>query len=873
MGNGVYPGESDCKNLWGCFKFVMCYGVRAGGGVGEFLKLTIGPRWLIDAMFFVILVVMLLNIIFGIIIDTFSSLRAEKNERMEDTVGVCFICGINDQVFDRASDEPDGFKTHIKLDHNMWNYLYFIFMLWEQDKDDDDGLEQYVRRAIDAHEITWFPLNKALRLEQAATEEEITLREISSEIHAFEDALEKKIVQFQSEMSLLLDTVSQATKLEHAKGNVKDGIAGFIRKSLIVIPANEDGAELSEIGAGSTLLDTIDEDGAALEDGSVAEDSQASGRGLGIVHEGGSDEDEDSDFEGEGEADEVLQRNTQNNSALGLEERGAADNISEPPPSQPAPFPGSEIQVNSMMGGEPVMIREASDRFWGITNSVPSTPASTSTTGRPSMGEPQASYRLTARPETAVEPILEEGHAEVDGAASGGNSRKLAESSEFDALHAAEGYSEEQGAEMVPVTAWDAPPTEGSRPATRSEDVRPDTAATQLSPSATAATAGTRSGTGTGTDSGTDGLTLPSAELAEPAAEVEAEASPVEGDLSVRSVNAAADTTVTDQDDIRRDTSVQETDAPAAREDDTAESTEQFGDAVEEEILPSGPQAPHGEESAPQQDSSITEEALAESMIDGDSVGEGSAFEPEVLSPDAAHVEYLAGDSFRVAHLSDHGSVGAASELHEASTAEDSVAHAEDGAGESDPAVELHHSADEQQQQDLTGPPADELGVAADGEHSSAQAPDDFADDSLTLAGPEDSLVSVQPEASVITDVPVASEPLALEALTEVAEPERAHTPAAEVTEEAVRVEEGNHDTAAADEEVHGASVPQDHTAEPASQQEEPSPVVAEEHTASPRAEGHAQPAEPEPEPNTAAPAGTDDNVDFDALDSDMNGD
>jgi inositol 1,4,5-triphosphate receptor type 3 len=72
----------------------------------------------------------------------------EKLERNRDTLEVCFICGINKQVFDRASDEPEGFKTHIKVDHNMWNYLYFIFMLWEQDKDDDDGLEQYVRRAI-----------------------------------------------------------------------------------------------------------------------------------------------------------------------------------------------------------------------------------------------------------------------------------------------------------------------------------------------------------------------------------------------------------------------------------------------------------------------------------------------------------------------------------------------------------------------------------------------------------------------------------------------------------------------------------------------------------------------------------------------------
>ncbi|KAJ1428063.1 hypothetical protein B484DRAFT_450044, partial [Ochromonadaceae sp. CCMP2298] len=146
-GDGIYPGSGDCKNLWGCFKFVLCYGIRQGGGVGDVMELSIGSRWLIDSAYFLVVIVMMLNIIFGIIIDTFSSLRANKNRRAQDTRGVCFICGISKQVFDRASDEPDGFKTHVKLDHNMWNYLYFIFMLWEQDKDDDDGLEQYVRRA------------------------------------------------------------------------------------------------------------------------------------------------------------------------------------------------------------------------------------------------------------------------------------------------------------------------------------------------------------------------------------------------------------------------------------------------------------------------------------------------------------------------------------------------------------------------------------------------------------------------------------------------------------------------------------------------------------------------------------------------------
>ncbi|RYG94048.1 hypothetical protein EON65_58040, partial [archaeon] len=131
--------------------------MRQGGGIGEVMLVTVGPLWLTVFTYFLIVIVMILNIVFGIIIDTFSSLRADKERRLVDTTEVCFICGIDKQVFDRASDEPEGFTTHIKLDHNMWNYLYYIFMLWEQDRDDDDGLEQYVRRAIDANEITWFP--------------------------------------------------------------------------------------------------------------------------------------------------------------------------------------------------------------------------------------------------------------------------------------------------------------------------------------------------------------------------------------------------------------------------------------------------------------------------------------------------------------------------------------------------------------------------------------------------------------------------------------------------------------------------------------------------------------------------------------------
>jgi hypothetical protein len=200
-------------------------------------------RWLLDETYYLLIIVMLLNIIFGIIIDTFSSLRLQKLARMEDTVGVCFICGIEKQIFDRASDEPDGFKKHVKLDHNMWNYLYFIFLLWEQDKDDDDGMEQYVRRALEADEISWFPLNKAICLDHSATDEELILAEINNKMKLLESSLAQRITNFEVEVNSIMEQISAATKIEYKSGEVKTGIADFLIAQQALQKQMHDGTE------------------------------------------------------------------------------------------------------------------------------------------------------------------------------------------------------------------------------------------------------------------------------------------------------------------------------------------------------------------------------------------------------------------------------------------------------------------------------------------------------------------------------------------------------------------------------------------------------------------------------------------------------
>jgi hypothetical protein len=66
--------------------FIMNYGLRAGGGIGDVTPApepqdsdTFIARFFYDLCFFIFLNIIWLNIIFGIIIDTFASLRDAKN--------------------------------------------------------------------------------------------------------------------------------------------------------------------------------------------------------------------------------------------------------------------------------------------------------------------------------------------------------------------------------------------------------------------------------------------------------------------------------------------------------------------------------------------------------------------------------------------------------------------------------------------------------------------------------------------------------------------------------------------------------------------------------------------------------------------------
>lgn len=94
-----------------------------------------------DLLFFFIVIIIVLNLIFGVIIDTFADLRSEKQQKELILKNTCFICGLNRSAFD---NKTVSFEEHIKHEHNMWHYLYFIVLVRVKDPTEFTGPESYV---------------------------------------------------------------------------------------------------------------------------------------------------------------------------------------------------------------------------------------------------------------------------------------------------------------------------------------------------------------------------------------------------------------------------------------------------------------------------------------------------------------------------------------------------------------------------------------------------------------------------------------------------------------------------------------------------------------------------------------------------------
>jgi hypothetical protein len=182
-----------CNTLWNCW-VMHIESVRAGGGIGDIVNHRWGdPRTgrgydmiAFQLLFFGLVNLIFLNIIFGIIVDSFGQLREQREFVNQDQTSKCFMCGIEQNEFDKAV--PGGFEHHVKNEHNMWRYLLFMHHVSKKNPTELNGQEAYVAECMLRKETSFFPLGKAMML--PATIVEGTNAEAESKA-ASEEILEK----------------------------------------------------------------------------------------------------------------------------------------------------------------------------------------------------------------------------------------------------------------------------------------------------------------------------------------------------------------------------------------------------------------------------------------------------------------------------------------------------------------------------------------------------------------------------------------------------------------------------------------------------------------------------------------------------------
>ncbi|XP_043356219.1 inositol 1,4,5-trisphosphate receptor type 3 isoform X1 [Dermochelys coriacea] len=212
--------ERACDTLLMCIVTVLNHGLRNGGGVGDILRKpskdeSLFPaRVIYDLLFFFIVIIIVLNLIFGVIIDTFADLRSEKQKKEEILKTTCFICGLERDKFD---NKTVSFEEHIKYEHNMWNYLYFIVLVRVKNKTDYTGPESYVAQMIKNKNLDWFPRMRAMSLVSNEGEGE------QNEIRSLQDKLNstmKLVSHLTSQLNELKEQMTEQRKRRQRLGFV-----------------------------------------------------------------------------------------------------------------------------------------------------------------------------------------------------------------------------------------------------------------------------------------------------------------------------------------------------------------------------------------------------------------------------------------------------------------------------------------------------------------------------------------------------------------------------------------------------------------------------------------------------------------------------
>jgi hypothetical protein len=169
---------SYCGTMTECFWFVLHMGFLSGAGIpGDgvladegFIGYNDGTgfaKMLFDLAFWVIVTICIVNMVFGIMLDTFAALREQHDESSDLLSNYCFVCCLHRAEFPSLKQ----FVRHQDTEHNLLDYVYFITYVECAKETDRNGYQDYVHAMIEDGDVQWMPINKSISLGKTTDDE------------------------------------------------------------------------------------------------------------------------------------------------------------------------------------------------------------------------------------------------------------------------------------------------------------------------------------------------------------------------------------------------------------------------------------------------------------------------------------------------------------------------------------------------------------------------------------------------------------------------------------------------------------------------------------------------------------------------------
>jgi hypothetical protein len=154
--------DNYCLCLSFCFMTNFDAGIRArGGAADQMIRISFERhtklyviRLIYDVSYFLINIIIMIDLVFGIILGTFSKMREEEREYDNDKINHCFICHITREIIEKRKE---NFQFHREKRHNLWNYINYMLFLKFSDVNKLNVTNLFTKMNLDNKNICFLP--------------------------------------------------------------------------------------------------------------------------------------------------------------------------------------------------------------------------------------------------------------------------------------------------------------------------------------------------------------------------------------------------------------------------------------------------------------------------------------------------------------------------------------------------------------------------------------------------------------------------------------------------------------------------------------------------------------------------------------------